>query len=119
MASAMGGRRKALCFGQAGDRPDDLIRDLARNAWQTGLDQVFVSELAKYHRGREHGEVFAVIRDELIRCGATPQQVEHHNQEIDSLNAALEWAGEGDIVIMLALERSAELHDRLKSLSKT
>ena len=119
MASAMGGRRKALCFGQAGDRPDNLIRDLARNAWQTGLDQVFVSELAKYHRGREHGEVFAVIRDELIRCGATPQQVEHHNQEIDSLNAALEWADEGDIVIMLALERSAELHDRLKSLSKT
>lgn len=119
MASAMGGRRKALCFGQAGDRPDNLIRDLARNAWQTGLDQVFVSELAKYHRGREHGEVFAVIRDELIRCGATPQQVEHHDQEIDSLNAALEWADEGDIVIMLALERSAELHDRLKSLSKT
>ncbi len=119
MASAMGGRRKALCFGQAGDRPDDLIRDLARNAWQTGLDKVFVSELAKYHRGREHGEVFAVIRDELSRCGATPQQVEHNDQEIDSLNAALKWAGEGDIVIMLALERSAELHDRLKSLSKT
>ena len=32
---------------------------------------------------------------------------------------AEQWAGEGDIVVMLALERTAELHDRLKSLSKT
>ena len=117
MASAMGGRRKALCFGQAGDRPDDLIRELARHAWQSGLDKVFVSELAKYHRGREHGDVFAVIRDELLVSGAEPGQIEHHEEELESLEAALAWAQDGDIVIMLALERSAELYDRLQRLS--
>ncbi len=117
MADRLQPTRKALCFGQAGDRPDDLIRELARKAWGSGLDQVFVSELAKYHRGREHGEVYGVIRDELLASGAQPEQVHHYEQEIESLDAALEWAEPGDLVIMIALERSAELYDKLKRFS--
>ena len=116
MAGRLATKRKALCFGQAGDRPDDLIRELARSAWESGLDRVFVSELAKYHRGRETGDVFAVIRDELLNCGADAQQIEHHGEEIESLNSALEWAEPGDLIVMLALERSLELHERLASL---
>jgi len=116
MANRMRSKRKALCFGQAGDRPDPLIRELARSAWQSELDHVFISELAKYHRGREEGAVFAVIRDELLACGARPDQIEHHMEEIESLDSALEWAEPGDLVIMLALDRSQELYDKLKSL---
>jgi UDP-N-acetylmuramyl tripeptide synthase len=117
MANRLNPRRKALCFGQAGDRPDDLIRELAHRAWETGLDRVYVSELAKYHRGRDEGDVFAVIRDEMLRCGALPEQIEHHMQEIESLDAALEWAEPGDLIIMLALERSPELYAKLRALS--
>jgi len=117
-AGRLGASRKALCFGQAGDRPDALIRELARSAWCAGLDRVFVSELEKYHRGRGHGEVYAVIRDELIRCGARPDQVEHREREIESLDAALAWARPGDLVIMLALERSADIGERLRTLSE-
>ena len=116
MANRMQPKRKALCFGQAGDRPDDLIRELARDAWASGLDKVFVSELAKYHRGREHGAVFAVIRDEMLKCGARPEQVEHNEQEIESLDSALAWAEPGDLVVMIALERSEALYDRLRSV---
>jgi len=116
MASRLSSGRKALCFGQAGDRPDDLIRELARGAWESGLDRVFVSELAKYHRGRKEGAVFAVIHDELTGCGAKPEQIEHHMEEIESLDSALEWAEPGDLIVMLALERSQELYDKLKSL---
>ena len=115
MANRLEPARKALCFGQAGDRPDDLIRELARSAWESGLDQVFVSELAKYHRGREQGEVYGVIRDELIKCGARPEQVEHRMEEIESLEAAMEWAKPGDLIVMLALERSPELYAKLRS----
>jgi cyanophycin synthetase len=117
MANRLEPARKALCFGQAGDRPDDLIRELARSAWQSGLDKVFVSELAKYHRGREPGAVYTVIRDELLKCGAIPDQVEHHEEEIESLDSALEWAEPGDLVIMIALERSQALYDKLRELS--
>jgi UDP-N-acetylmuramyl tripeptide synthase len=117
-ANRLPAARKALCFGQAGDRPDDLIRELARCAWDAGIDRVYVSELAKYYRGRGAGEVFAVIRDELLRCGASPDQLEHHDQEIDSLESALAWARPGDLIIMLALERSQVLYDKLRELAR-
>ena len=113
MAAAMRGKRKVLCFAQAGDRPDDLIRELARNAWEKGLDRVIVSELAHYYRGRGPGEVFGLIRDELLRCGARDDQIEHNDEEIESFDSALAWAQPGDLVIMLALERSPELYDRI------
>ncbi len=115
MAAAMHGKRKVLCFAQAGDRPDDLIRELARNAWQKGLDRVIVSELAHYYRGRGPGEVYRLIRDELLRCGAREDQIEHNDEEIESFDSALAWAQPGDLVIMLALERSPELYDRIRA----
>ena len=107
MAAAMQGKRKVLCFAQAGDRPDDLIRELARNAWEKGLDRVIVSELAHYYRG--------LIKDELLRCGAREDQIEHNDEEIESFDSALAWAQPGDLVIMLALERSPELYERIRA----
>ena len=116
MAQAIPAKRRALCFGQAGDRPDPSIREMTRDAWAIGLDQVFISELATYHRGREHGDVFAVIKDELTAAGAKESQIEHHEEELDSFSAALEWAEPGDLVIMLALGGATPIQDRLKEL---
>jgi cyanophycin synthetase len=113
MAKAIPAKRRLLSFGQAGDRPDDLIRDLARNAWAIGLDKVIVSELEAYWRGREYGDVFALIKDELLRCGATEDQILHFMTENESLDAALEWAQEGDLVIMLALGGSTPIIEKL------
>lgn len=114
VANRLAPKRKALCFGQAGDRPDELIRELAQSAWAFGLDRVFISELAKYRRGRDAGSVFAVIRDELIANGADATQIEYHMEEIESLDSAMQWAEPGDLIVMLALERSQELYDKLK-----
>jgi len=117
MARGMPARRRLLAFGQAGDRPDPLIRELARRAWSIGLDRVIVSELANYYRGRNPGEVYSVIRDELMRSGARPEQVLHYDLEVDSLDAALAWARPGDLVIMLALGDPAAVRARLEALS--
>ena len=116
MASAVPAKRRALCFGQAGDRTDELIRELARDAWAIGLDCVFVSELAKYHRGREHGDVFRIIQDELQKQGADEEQVVHNEEELETLEAALEWAQPGDLVIMLALGGAKPIQARLSEL---
>ena len=113
MAKAIPAKRRLLSFGQAGDRPDDLIRELARNAWAIGLDKVIVSELEAYWRGREYGDVFALIKDELLQCGATEDQILHFMTENESLDAALEWAQEGDLVIMLALGGSQPIIEKL------
>jgi UDP-N-acetylmuramyl tripeptide synthase len=116
MASAIPAKRRALCFGQAGDRTDELIRELARDAWEIGLDRVEVSELAEYHRGREHGDVFGIIRDELLILGADDAQIVHHELELESLEDAIDWAQPGDLVIMLALGGAAPVQARLKEL---
>ena len=119
MAEALPAQRRALCFGQAGDRPDDLIRELARDGWAIGLEHVVVSELATYHRGREPGEVYNIIREELIRIGASPEQIEHRDEETESLAAALDWAEPGDLVIMLALGGSTPIQEQLRAMGAT
>ncbi len=116
MARALPAKRRLLAFGQAGDRTDESIRELARSAWSIGLEAVIVSELEAYARGRAPGEVYAIIRDELLRCGAREDQIRHFQEETESLDAALEWAREGDLIIMLALGGSAPIQARLAPL---
>jgi len=116
VARSLPAKRRVLCFGQAGDRPDELIRELARDAWSIGLDRVVVSELASYHRGRAHGDVYGVIRDELRRLGACDDDVIHFEEELESFEHALGWAGAGDLVIMLALGGAAPVQARLREL---
>jgi cyanophycin synthetase len=116
MAGALPAKRRLLAFGQAGDRTDASIRELAQSAWSIGLDAVNVSELEQYHRGRSHGQVYEIIRDELIRCGAGEGQIQHFEEESESLNAALAWAQPGDLVIMLALGGSQPVIEKLEQM---
>lgn len=117
MAGALPAKRRLLAFGQAGDRTDDSIRELARSAWSIGLDAIIVSELEQYARGREPGVVYSIIKDELLRCGASEDQISHFQEESESLEFALEWAEEGDLIIMLALGGSQPIIERLSAKS--
>jgi UDP-N-acetylmuramyl tripeptide synthase len=117
LARALPAKRRLLAFGQAGDRTDAAIRELSRIAWDSGLDRVVVSELAAYRRGRSPGEVFGIIRDTLLELGARCDQVLHFTEESESLQAALEWAEPGDLVIMLALGDSMNVRAKLAQLA--
>ena len=55
--------------------------------------------------------------DELINCGARKDQIQHFMEETESLDAALDWAQPGDLIIMLALSDREAIQDKLKSLS--
>ena len=116
MAQAVPAKRRVLCFGQAGDRPDSLIREMTRDAYDIGLDQVMISELADYWRGRQRGEVFTLMRDELVAAGLEKDKVGHFDEELDAFNAAIAWAEPGDLVIMLALGGAAPIQQRLREL---
>jgi len=56
------------------------------------------------------------FKDELLRCGATEDQILHFMTEDESLDAALEWAQEGDLVIMLALGGSTPIIEKLTGM---
>lgn len=117
MAASLPAERRLLAFGQAGDRTDASIVELAERAWDIGLERVIVSELAAYRRGRSPGEVYGIIREALIESGARDEQISHCEQETDTLDAALAWARPGDLVIVLALGDSAGVRAKLDAMS--
>jgi len=117
MARAIPAKRRALCFAQAGDRTDQQIRELACSAWSIGLDLACIAELEHYRRGREEGEVFGILRDELIASGAREDQIRYFATESESFDAALQWAEDGDLVVILDLGRSSDIDGKLEKLS--
>lgn len=92
--------RLGLMIGHAGDRDDDSIRELVRAAWRLGPERVAVKELRDYLRGREPGEVPAIIREELLALGAEEHTISTHGDEVAAARALLEWAQEGDFLLL-------------------
>ncbi len=116
-ARALPARRRLLSFGQAGDRPDDDIRALAHKVWAIGLERVHIVELPKYKRGREDGEVCALLRSALSEAGAAEDCIGYYDSELASLQAAIDWSQPGDLILLMALASSKEIVTRLQGLS--
>jgi UDP-N-acetylmuramyl tripeptide synthase len=116
MARAMPATRRLFMVGQAGDRDDDSILDLARAVWSMAPDCVVVKEMPKYLRGRELGVVPAMIERELAAAGAPPEAIIHAESELAGVRAALEWARVGDLVLLTAHEHRTEMLDLMARL---
>ena len=67
--------RLGLILGQAGNRDDADIRDLAGVAADHRPDLVLLKDIDGYMRGRAAGEVATVIADELQRRGLPPSAI--------------------------------------------
>jgi cyanophycin synthetase len=96
--------RRILVTGQAGDRGDETIRDLARAAWQFKPDRILIKEMSRYARGRERDEVARLIAGTFIAEGANPEIIEHVEYELDAVRQAIEWVRPGDLAIVLVHE---------------
>jgi cyanophycin synthetase len=100
VAQTFPARRRLVLLGQAGDRNDEAIRELARAAWTLQPDRVVVSEMDQYLRGRALGEVPALLADEFSRLGAPDTAVSRVGPEIEGVREALAWAGPGDLLVL-------------------
>ena len=100
MSRAMPARRRLVLLGQAGDRTDDSIRELARAAWTLHPDRVVIKELEHYLRGRRPGEVPALLADELVRLGAPADAIAMPGGELEGVRHALGWAEPGDLLLL-------------------
>ncbi|MBS0513877.1 MAG: Mur ligase [Proteobacteria bacterium] len=92
--------RLALVLGQAGNREDADIRELAAVAARNCPDFVVLKELASYARGRALGEVVALLRAELAREGVAENAMTLRDNEIDAARGALAWARDGDLLVL-------------------
>lgn len=95
--------RRLVTLGQAGDRSDEDIRNLARAAWQMGPDCVVLMELPGYERGRAEGEVSGLLRDEFLQLGADTDALLPANSCLEAVKTALDWATPGDLLLLLVL----------------
>jgi cyanophycin synthetase len=113
LAAALPAARRLLTLGQAGDRDEAAIRELAATAWRLRPDRVVVKELPAMLRGRPLGEVPAILEDELRRRGASPEALSYAPTELAALEQALAWARPGDLVILLVHKDRDEVLARL------
>lgn len=111
------GGRMALLLGQAGNRPNADIEELATTAARFRPDFVVVKETESYMRGRAPGEVPAILRTALLRAGMLETSIEVHLSEIGAVKRALGWARPGDVLVMPVHDRTVrdEVIELLKS----
>jgi UDP-N-acetylmuramyl tripeptide synthase len=99
-ASARGIGRLGLLLGQAGNREDDAIRDLAAAAIRFRPDLVVLKDLDGFLRGREPGEVPNLLRSELEAQGMTAGQLRTVLPEEEAVLTLLGWARADDVLVL-------------------
>jgi len=100
MVAALPARRRLVLLGQAGDRSDDSIRELARAALALHPDRIVLKEMDRYLRGRRPGEVPGLMADELTRRGVPASAISQPGDELAAVRDALAWARPGDVLLL-------------------
>lgn len=119
MTRAMPAARRLVLLGQAGDRSDEAIRELARAAWALGPDRVVIKEMERYLRGRQPGEVPALFSDEFSRLGMPASAIAVRGSELDAVRDALAWARPGDLLLLAVHQDRPVVHSLLDTLRAT
>jgi len=107
--------RRLLVIGQAGDRGDDAIRQLAAAACEIRPDRVVIKEMAHYARGRRDGEVPGLLREGLLAGGMPTDRISYAREELDAAREALDWLRPGDLAILLVHEDVAAVSELVRS----
>ncbi|MEO7251711.1 MAG: Mur ligase family protein, partial [Arenimonas sp.] len=92
--------RLGLLLGQAGNRDDDALRELAGVAASARPDFIVLKDLDSYLRGREAGEVPQVLRAELLRLGQSPTSIRTVLAEVEAAQALFAQASPGDVLVL-------------------
>ena len=100
--------RIGLVLGQAGNREDRDIRDLARVAAQARPDRTWLKDIGgEYLRGRAPGDIAAILSDALVAAGIAGDALPVCLDEALAAREALQWARGGDILVLPIHEPAA------------
>jgi UDP-N-acetylmuramyl tripeptide synthase len=118
VVARLGGVRRCLVIGQAGNRDNDAVRALVRAAWATGpYDRVFIKDLPMHLKGRQPGEMTALIADELRRLNVSDDVVSIEVSERAAVEAAVAWGRAGDVLVLPLHAQAVELSAWLSGLA--
>lgn len=94
------GARLHLLLGQAGNRTDDAIADLAATAAAFHPDSVVLKDMEGYMRGRESGAVARLLREALTRHGVDDAAIIECLDETAAARLILAGARPGDSLVL-------------------
>jgi len=100
VAASLQPARLGLLLGQAGNRSNEAIAELARTAASARPDRVVLKELPAMLRGRAPGEVTTLLRAALQAAGLPPDRVAAEPDEFAAACALLDWAQPGDVIVL-------------------
>ena len=89
-----------LLLGQAGDRSDAAIADLAAVAAAHAPDHVVLKDMDGYLRGRGSGEVAHLLRAALVGQGVPDAAIQDCLDESAAVRLVLQSAGPGDSLVL-------------------
>ena len=100
VAQALKPVRLGLLLGQAGNRDNTAITELAHTAARFAPAHVVVKELPLMLRGRPLGEVPALLQAALLQAGLAADSIARVDDEAAAARALLAWARPGDVVVL-------------------
>ncbi len=100
VARALRPPRLYLLLGQAGNRDDEAIADLARTAARFSPDCVAIKELPHMLRGRMPGEVSALLMRALLEAGVPRERIVEEPDEETAARRLLQAAQPGDVIVL-------------------
>src|SRR3546814_956507 len=99
--------RLAVILGHAGNREDADLRAVATTAAGFGPELVVLKDIGGYERGRESGDVARIMREALGEAGIGDDAIETRLDEVEAARRPLEWARDGDLVVLPVHELGA------------
>lgn len=100
VASALRSKRLLLLLGQAGNRDDAAIGELAATAASFSPDLIIIKELPLMLRGRALGEVPALIERALCAAGVAAERIQFESDELTAALALLDRSQPGDVIVL-------------------
>ncbi|MDP1858080.1 MAG: Mur ligase family protein [Gemmatimonadaceae bacterium] len=92
--------RRLVVLGQAGDRDDAALRELAEAAWEGRPALVVLKEMTKYLRGREPGVITSILGAAFRQLGLGEDGLVVCSDEVEAVLFALKAARPGDLLIL-------------------
>jgi cyanophycin synthetase len=111
-------QRRLVMLGHAGDRNDEEVRKLTEVAARLKPDLVVIYELEEYLRGRELGEIPALISSVMLEHGLDKQQIVLTPDPVAAAKCSIEWARQGDVLLLQTLGGRDKVIEVLEAASK-
>lgn len=107
--AAIPAQRRFILLTHAGDRSDEDIRALTRGAFRLRPDFVVAAENPKYLRGRQPGEIPALIRQQCLELGLPDEQVILADSPSHGAGLIAGQLAAGDVALLLVHDERTEI----------